>query len=79
MAIIMYGAAWCGDCKRAEFFFKQNNIPFEYHDIDKEAGAIDIVRKYNNYKQDSIPVVAFDDGSFLIEPTYEELQEKLNL
>ena len=34
MTITMYGADWCGDCRRAEKFFVDNNIEFQKIDLE---------------------------------------------
>jgi len=77
--IIMYGAEWCADCRRAKLFFRDHNISYIYKNIDEDADAMEKVKKYNNNGNNSIPVVVFPDGSFLIEPSYKALEEKLSL
>ena len=34
MTITMYGADWCGDFRRAEKFFVDNNIDFQKVDLE---------------------------------------------
>jgi glutaredoxin-like protein len=76
--IIVYGADWCGDCRRSKRFLDAQNIPYTWIDIDqnKEAGAF--VQEKNNGIR-IIPTIIFEDGSFLAEPTDEELASKLGL
>jgi glutaredoxin len=76
--IKVYGAAWCGDCRRAERFLTDQRVPYEYHDIEHEPELIDIVRDRNAGKN-IIPTIVFPDGSHLSEPTNEELAAKLGL
>lgn len=78
MAITMYGTSWCVDCKRAKQFFGENRIPYTFIDIDNDAEAIAIVERINNGKQ-IIPVIVFDDGSSLTEPSNAELAAKVGL
>ncbi len=33
--VVMYGADWCGVCKRAKRFFQAEGIPFRELDVDK--------------------------------------------
>jgi glutaredoxin len=67
--VTMYGADWCGDCRRSK------NVNYTYVDVEHdEAGkdkAISICGKQ------SIPVIAFNDGTFLVEPSDIDLKKKL--
>ncbi len=81
MTITMYGADWCGDCRRAEKFFTDNKI--DYHKVDLELDEnkhfveSEVLRRNNGKK--SIPVIVFDDDSHLTEPTNAQLLEKLGM
>jgi glutaredoxin len=81
MTITMYGANWCGDCRRAEKFFVDNNIDFQKVDLEKDEnkqfGETEVLRRNNGKK--SIPLIVFDDDSHLTEPTNAQLAEKLGL
>ena len=35
--IKMFGADWCSDCRRAKNFLKENNIAYEFVDVDLES------------------------------------------
>ena len=37
--VVMYSTAWCGVCKRARKYFKEERIAFEEHDVDKSPTA----------------------------------------
>ena len=76
--ITMYGTAWCGDCKRAKQFFGEQRVHYEFIDVDADAEAMAYVEEVNEGKQ-IIPVIVFDDGSKLIEPSNAELAEKLGI
>ncbi len=39
-AIELYGAAWCGYCKRVRQYLQQKNLPFVEYDIDQDAEGI---------------------------------------
>jgi mycoredoxin len=73
--VTMYGAEWCGDCRRSKKFLDSNNVNYTYVDIEHdEAGkekAIEISGKQ------SIPVIAFNDGTFMVEPSDIDLKKKL--
>ena len=76
--IIVYGADWCGDCRRSKHFLNEQNIPFTWIDIDQDKEAEALVREKNDGKR-IIPTILFEDGSFLVEPSDEELANKLGL
>ena len=81
MTITMYGADWCGDCRRAEKFFVDNNIEYQKVDLELDENEhfveSEVLRRNNGKK--SIPVIVFDDDSHLTEPTNAQLAEKLGL
>jgi len=75
--IIIYGADWCGDCRRARRFFIQNNIKFEWINIEQDKDGEQFVLKVNKGMR-SIPTITFEDGSILVEPSNSQLAQKLN-
>ncbi len=76
--ITLYGATWCPDCKRSKAFLAEQRIPFTYVDLEERPEATQIVQDLNDGKQ-IIPTIVFPDGSYVAEPTNEELAEKLGL
>ena len=76
--IKVYGAAWCPDCRRAKQFFGEQRVVYDWIDIDQVPAAADLVREKNAGKQ-IIPTIIFPDGSFLVEPSNDELAVKLGL
>lgn len=75
--VVMYGAQWCGDCRRAKSYLERNDIPFTYVDLEAEPDHMATVMQYNEGRR-SIPVVVFGDGTHLTEPTDAELAAKLS-
>jgi glutaredoxin len=73
--IHMYGADWCGDCRRTKSQLNELGVAFDYLDVDAhpeyKAQAIEISGKPN------IPVVVFPDDTYLVEPANSELELKL--
>ena len=61
--IIFYGAEWCSDCKRAKQFLNDNNISYEFVDIDIDKNATGLVETINNGKR-IIPTILIDNKSF---------------
>ena len=77
-AITVYGANWCGDCRRAKKFMDDNGVGYQWVDVENDPAAIELVLKLNGGKR-IIPTIVFDDGSILIEPTNSELAGKLGV
>ena len=76
--ILIYGADWCGDCRRAKAFMDEHDIPYKWVDVQDDTKATELVMKLNNGKR-IIPTIVFDDGSILVEPTNAELAKKLSI
>ncbi|MEI6307515.1 MAG: NrdH-redoxin [Actinomycetes bacterium] len=74
--ITMYGAEWCGDCRRSKRFLDSNNVKYNYIDVEADVSASDKVIEING-GQRSIPVIIFSDGTHLTEPSDIALKEKL--
>jgi len=74
--ITMYGAEWCGDCRRSKKFLDANNVKYNYIDVETDASASDKVIEINGGMR-SIPVILFADGTHLTEPSDPALKEKL--
>ena len=54
--ILLYGADWCPDCRRAKSYLKENNIEFTFIDVDLDKAATSKVEEINNGKR-IIPTV----------------------
>jgi mycoredoxin len=74
--ITVYGAEWCGDCRRSKRFLDSNNVKYNYIDVEADAAASDKVIEINGGMR-SIPVIIFPDGTHLTEPSDIVLKEKL--
>src|SRR5690242_17178877 len=76
--ITLYGTLWCSDCKRSKKFFGEQRVHYKFVDVDSDKDGLAFVEKVNNGKQ-IIPVILFEDGSTLVEPSNAELAAKLGL
>lgn len=76
MAIDVYGATWCGDCKQAKNTLEELGTEYTWHDIETEDGAAD--RAVDISGQQHIPVVLYPDGTFQVEPSAVDIKNKLN-
>ena len=68
--VTLYTTEWCGVCKRAKAFMKQNGVPFREWDVEKtEYGAI----KFRQLGGSGVPLITvgsekmlgFDSGRFM--------------
>lgn len=76
--IVVYGAFWCPDCRRSKQFLGEHRIPYQWVNIEEDAGAERRVIEMNDGKR-IIPTILFEDGSRLVEPSNAELAAKLGL
>ena len=76
--LTVYGTTWCGDCKRAKQLLGEQRVPYEFVDIDSDEQGLAYVLEVNEGKS-IIPVVLFEDGSTLVEPSNAELAAKLGI
>jgi mycoredoxin len=74
--ITMYGANWCGDCRRSERLFEELDVQINHIDVENHSSAAAKVIEINGGAQ-SIPVIVFSDGTHLTEPSDIELKAKL--
>ena len=74
--ITMYSTPTCGDCVRAKAYFARNDVPYREVCVATRPGEIDTIKRITGGRT-NVPVVVFEDGSHLIEPTDPELDRKL--
>jgi len=74
--IKMYGTPTCGDCIVAKQVFSEKNIDFDFINIsDSEEDTKKAIELNNGRRR--IPVIVFEDGSILVEPSRDELLLKI--
>jgi len=74
--ITMYSADWCGDCRRSKRLMDELNVSYTIIDVDSDLSAAEKVKEINGGAQ-SIPVIVFEDGTHLTEPSDIALKAKL--
>ena len=74
--IVLYGSPYCGMIPRARRLLEQAGAQYEHVDITRYADARARVREINEGFE-SVPTLAFPDGSTSTEPTAGELRAKL--
>ena len=73
--VTIYGADWCGDCRRAKRWFIRNDVPYSWIDLVERPDEIENVIRLNGGRR-RIPVVVFPDGMHLTEPTDADLDAR---
>jgi mycoredoxin len=72
--VTVYGADWCGDCRRAKRFLELTGVPYRYVDLMADPVAQQLV---DDAGYRSIPVIVTPAGHVLIEPSDDELAAAL--
>ncbi len=76
--IVVYGASWCPDCRRAKQFLASHRVAYEWIDLEEFPEKSAEVEARNDGKR-IIPTIVFPDGSFLAEPSNDELADRIGL
>ena len=77
-SIRVLGTEWCGDCTRAKAFFAEKNVAYDWVDVDVDQAAHSECVELNGGKR-VVPTIIFEDGDILVEPSNEQLAQKLGL
>jgi glutaredoxin len=75
--VIVYGADWCGDCRRSEALLKALKVDYEKKDVEQSAEFTEEARNISG--RTNIPVILFADGKHLVEPSDPELHAELTV
>jgi len=73
--IIIFGADWCGDCRRAKRVFGELQVPYRWVDLEADPAAAEVARDISG--RTNIPVIAYPDGSHQVEPSDADMRTKL--
>ncbi|NBH05702.1 glutaredoxin domain-containing protein [Amycolatopsis sp. SID8362] len=76
MSLTVYGASWCPDVKRSRALLDGRGIEYSYVDVEADAAAEARVRDLQGGAR-RIPTIVWDDGTFLVEPSDDELSARL--
>ncbi len=75
--VIVYGADWCGDCRRSEKLLNTLGVQYEKKDVEQSAEFTEEAREISG--RTNIPVILFADGKHLVEPSDADLHAELTL
>ena len=73
--ITMYGAQWCGDCRRSKKLLDTLGVDYDYVDLESVEDGADRAKAISGLSK--IPVIAFPDNTHVVEPTDAALHAKL--
>ena len=74
--VTVYGADWCGDCRRAKRFLDATGTPYRYVDLELDGAAQQLV---DDAGYRAIPVIVTPAGDILVEPSNDELAAALGI
>jgi len=72
--VTVYGADWCGDCRRAKRYLDATGTPYRWIDLAVDSAAQALVDAAG-YR--AIPVIVTPAGQVLVEPSNDELANVL--
>lgn len=72
--IRIFGADWCGDCRRAKRVFGEAEVAYEWIDLIETAEAAEIAAEISGRK--NIPVITYPDGTHQVEPSDADMRAK---
>ena len=73
--ITMFGAEWCGDCRRTKKQLDELGVDYQYVDLMLDPKAADVAREISG--RTNIPVVVYPDASHHVEPSNADVESKL--
>jgi glutaredoxin len=73
--ITMFGAQWCGDCRRSKSLLDRLDVDYDYIDLEIVEDGADRAHAISGRTQ--IPVIVFPDDTHVVEPSDSELRAKL--
>lgn len=75
--IVVYGTAWCGDCRRAKKLLEGRGIEYVWVDVEEQKGAREEMLRLNGGDR-RVPILLFPDSSVLVEPSNADLGARLD-
>ena len=72
------GTLWSLSSHQVKDFLTRHQIPYQWLDIEKDAGARQLVEGVSS-EETKLPVVFFPDGKTLLQPDLKQLAEKVGL
>ncbi|MEU5941069.1 glutaredoxin domain-containing protein [Micromonospora sp. NPDC047548] len=70
--LVVYGTGWCPDVRRSRALLDTAGIAYDYVDLEEDPTATELVRRLQRGHR-RVPTLVWPDGSFLVEPTDDQL------
>lgn len=74
--ITMFGAAWCGDCRRTKKQLDELGVAYTYVDLEADPAAADVAKDISG--RTNIPIVVYPDATHHVEPSNADVEAKLS-
>ncbi|SCG76266.1 glutaredoxin family protein [Micromonospora coxensis] len=74
--LVVYGTGWCPDVRRSRALLDAAGIAYDYVDLDEDRAATELVRGLQQGAR-RVPTLLWPDGTFLVEPTDDQLRAHL--
>lgn len=72
---LIFGADWCGDCRRAKLVFDRAGAPYRYVDLVAEPAAAEIAQEISG--RTNIPVIVYPDATHQVEPSNADMLRRI--
>lgn len=72
---IIFGADWCGDCRRAKRVFDEAGANYRYVNLIEDEAAVEVARDISG--RTNIPVILYPDRSHQVEPSNADMLAKI--
>lgn len=69
--IKLYGASWCAPCKSVKLLLEENNVQYDYCDIDQEEN----LKALQELGVRGVPTLVKEDGSFITGAKIENIKD----
>ncbi len=76
--IVVYGTAWCSDCKQSKKFLGEHRVQYKWVDVGEDPEGLAYIERVQNGGH-SVPTIAFPNGDVLVEPGNSQLAAKLGI
>ncbi|HUE75266.1 MAG TPA: FAD-dependent oxidoreductase [Chloroflexota bacterium] len=76
--IRVVGAMWSSASHDIKDFLARNSVPYRWHDVDRDSEALRLLESTTKNHPD-VPVLYFPDGSVLVQPSPQQVAEKIGL
>mgnify|MGYP000379047881 CR=1 FL=1 len=73
--VTYYGADWCIDCRRSKAQLESLGVAYDEKNVEHTAAFATEAESISGRK--NIPVIVFEDGEFLVEPSNPDLEAAL--